>query len=91
MIWGFEDWEFWISMLKDSGEVVKLPLTGFYYRIRGGSRRKSVDQRARQLTYQFINEKHKEFIFRHLKGPIRRSKTWSKPFNMLVNWLGIRY
>jgi len=91
MTWGFEDWEFWIAMLKESGEVVKLPFTGFYYRIRGGSRRKSVDQRARQLTYQFINEKHRDFIYLHLKGPIRSSKTWSKPVNTILHWLGIRY
>lgn len=89
MTWGFEDWEFWISMLKDSGEVVKLPIIGFYYRIRKRSRRKSVDQKGRQLTYSFINKKHKEFIYKHLNGPIRKSKTWSKPINTLYQLLGI--
>lgn len=89
MTWGFEDWEFWISMLKDSGEVVKLPMVGFFYRIRTGSRRKSVDQDGRQLTYQFINRKHRDFIYSHLGGPIRRSKTWSKLINTMGNWLGM--
>ncbi|WP_209331427.1 glycosyltransferase family A protein [Lunatimonas salinarum] len=91
MTWGFEDWEFWIAMLKDTGEVIKLPFTGFYYRIRGGSRRKSVDRQARQRTYRFINDKHRDFIYQHLNGPIRKSKTWSKLINTLENWLLIRH
>jgi glycosyltransferase involved in cell wall biosynthesis len=30
---GREDWDFWISLLKDGGKVVKLPLVGFKYRM----------------------------------------------------------
>ena len=89
MTWGFEDWEFWISMLKETGEVVQLPFVGFYYRIQKKSRRKSVNQKGRQLTYSFINQKHKEFIYQHLNGPIRKSKTWSKPINTIYRLLGI--
>ena len=33
MIYGWEDWEFWIRMLKDGGEVLRLDFTGFYYRV----------------------------------------------------------
>ena len=29
---GFEDWDFWISMLKKGGKVFELPYTCFYYR-----------------------------------------------------------
>ncbi|EON77050.1 glycosyltransferase [Lunatimonas lonarensis] len=90
MTWGFEDWEFWISMLKNEGEVVKLPIKGFFYRIRPGSRRKSVDQGGRQLTYQFINRKHADFIYKYLNGPIRKSKTWSKLINTFYKWMGIK-
>src|SRR5690554_5578913 len=31
MVWGREDWEFWITMLKNGGKVVKLPIIGFCY------------------------------------------------------------
>ncbi|WP_114747684.1 glycosyltransferase family 2 protein [Pleomorphovibrio marinus] len=89
MTWGFEDWEFWISMLKEEGEVVQLPITGFYYRIRKGSRRKGVSARDRQLTYSFINTKHKDFIYAQLGGPIRKSKTWSKQINRLLKRIGL--
>lgn len=34
-----EDWEFWISMLKDGGKVVKLPEIGLFYRVREQSKR----------------------------------------------------
>ncbi|WP_158856284.1 glycosyltransferase family 2 protein [Lunatibacter salilacus] len=89
MTWGFEDWEFWISMLKEGGEVVQLPIVGFFYRIQKKSRRKSVDRKGRQLTYSFINHKHKDFIYQHLNGPIRKSKTWSRPINTIYRFLGI--
>jgi glycosyltransferase involved in cell wall biosynthesis len=89
MAWGFEDWEFWIAMLKDGGEVVQLPFVGFYYRVQKKSRRKSVDRKGRLLTYSFINQKHKDFIFKYLNGPIRKSKTWSKPINTFYRFLGI--
>lgn len=88
MTWGFEDWEFWISMLKEGGEVVKLPITGFFYRIRKGSRRKEISIRERQLTYSYINKKHKTFIYEQLGGPIRKSKTWSKQINSFLKLIG---
>jgi glycosyltransferase involved in cell wall biosynthesis len=89
MTWGFEDWEFWISMLKDGGKVVRLPITGFFYRIRKQSRRKSVTKRGRDLSVNFINEKHRDFIYEHLHGPLRKSKTWSKPINLFLKTLGL--
>ncbi len=89
MTWGFEDWEFWISMLKNGGKVVKLPLVGFYYRIRKGSRRKRVSSRDRQRTYAFINLKHREFIHSHLGGPIHKSKSLSKIINQFLTFIGL--
>lgn len=89
LTWGFEDWEFWVSMLKEKGEVVQLPFVGFFYRIQKKSRRKSVNQKGRQLTYSLINQKHKDFIYQYLNGPIRKSKTWSKPINTVYRFLGI--
>lgn len=81
MIWGFEDWEFWISLLKSGGIVIKLPFTGFFYRIQPNSRRKSVNSLGRRKTVDFINKKHREFIHAQLGGPLRYQKSLSKTIN----------
>lgn len=40
---GWEDWDFWIGLLKDGGEVIKLPEINFYYRIKTSSRNTTVN------------------------------------------------
>jgi len=81
MTWGYEDWEFWISMLQGGGEVVQLPFVGFYYRTSPSSRRKSVKREGKRKTIDFLNKKHKEFFYRELDGPLRSSRTHSKKIN----------
>jgi len=85
MTWGWEDWEFWISLLENGGEVVRLPITGFYYRVRKGSRRKSTNRDAKRKTVELINLKHKGFIFQQLHGPLRINRSWSSAINRLEN------
>ncbi|ERM84243.1 hypothetical protein P872_15790 [Rhodonellum psychrophilum GCM71 = DSM 17998] len=85
MTWGWEDWEFWMNMLKTGGEVVKLPITGFYYRIRKGSRRKTTNKEAKQKTIDLINDKHADFLKAHLGGPLRNPRSWSKEINRVYN------
>jgi glycosyltransferase involved in cell wall biosynthesis len=84
MTWGWEDWEFWISLLEDGGEVVKLPITGYFYRVRKGSRRKSTNREAKRKTVELINLKHKEFIYKYLHGPLRIPRTWSSTINRVA-------
>ena len=86
MTWGWEDWEFWINMLKSGGEVVKLPITGFYYRIREGSRRKTTNKEAKQKTIDLINEKHGGFLKEQIGGPLRNPRSWSVLINKISNW-----
>lgn len=78
---GWEDWEFWISMLKSGGKVEKLSMVGFYYRIREGSRRKSTDLEAKKMTIQLLNQKHPEFFDYFLFGPLRNPRGLSKFIN----------
>jgi glycosyltransferase involved in cell wall biosynthesis len=85
MTWGWEDWEFWISLLKNGGEVVKLPITGFFYRVTKGSRRKSTNKEAKRKTIELINIKHKEFLFQYLHGPLRINRSWSSFINWVLN------
>lgn len=86
MTWGWEDWEFWISMLEDGGEVYKIPKVGFYYRIKEHSRRKGTNKEAKKKTIDFINERHKNFIFSKLKGPLRYSRSNSKLINTITQF-----
>jgi glycosyltransferase involved in cell wall biosynthesis len=71
MIHGIEDWDFWISMLKNGGEVYKLDYTGFYYRITIHSRTIKLFQEGKiKLMYQYIFNKHKDFFIPYLTDPL---------------------
>ncbi|HLW19113.1 MAG TPA: glycosyltransferase family A protein [Cyclobacteriaceae bacterium] len=87
-IWGREDWEFWISMLKEGGEVVKLPIVGFYYRVSPHSRRKTMNNLKKKKLIAYINIKHRDFIHKMLKGPLRFQRSLSKPYNIILNAIG---
>lgn len=86
---GREDWEFWIKMLKNGGDVVQLPFVGFFYRLTPGSKRKKTgtNQKKRERI-AYLNAKHGDFFKRELNGPLRFQRTWSKPYNTLLRWLG---
>jgi glycosyltransferase involved in cell wall biosynthesis len=83
MTWGWEDWEFWINLLKSGGEVVKLPETGFYYRIRKNSRRKSTNKDSKHRTIDLINSKHLDFLKAQINGPLRYKRSLSPLINSI--------
>ncbi|MBL7969161.1 MAG: glycosyltransferase family 2 protein [Prolixibacteraceae bacterium] len=84
MTWALEDWDFWISMLKNGGGVYRLPFVGFYYRIRKNSRTENARNGGLELTINYFNEKHKEFIYKKLGGPLRRRKKMSRFINFIT-------
>lgn len=81
---GWEDWEFWISMLKDGGQAVQLPLTGFYYRIHSTSRRKSFQNEDKKQAINYLNKKHSDFFWKHIYGPLRAQRSVSKYYNRIA-------
>jgi glycosyltransferase involved in cell wall biosynthesis len=86
---GREDWEFWIKMLKNGGEVVQLPILGFFYRLTPHSKRKktgTTQKKKERIAY--LNAKHMDFFERELNGPLRIQRSWSKPYNTLLKLLG---
>jgi glycosyltransferase involved in cell wall biosynthesis len=88
---GREDWEFWIKLLKNGGEVVQLPEVGFFYRLTATSKRKKTGGTAfKKARIAYLNEKHADFFERELNGPLRIQRTWSKPYNTLLKLLGKR-
>lgn len=59
---GFEDWEFWIALLKDGGQVIRLDYLGFFYRIKHTSRTKKINQSFRNSLFKYISIKHADFF-----------------------------
>jgi glycosyltransferase involved in cell wall biosynthesis len=91
MTWALEDWDFWISLLKNGGEVYRLPFVGFYYRIRKNSRTECARNGGLELTIAYFNEKHKEFIYKKLGGPLRRRKKLSRFINFITGTTFVLY
>ncbi len=75
-----EDWEFWISILKDGGKVVKLPEISLHYRVRKNSKRVS-DRKLKRHVIDILNIRHPEFFERELGGPLRYHRSWSRLIN----------
>jgi len=68
---GMEDWEFWISLLKEKGrKVLKLPMVGFYYRIRGKSMVENIDPSKKMKNYEYVCKKHIDFVMEQTGNPI---------------------
>lgn len=85
---GREDWEFWIKMLKNGGEVVQLPFVGFYYRMTPDSKRKKTGTgRKKRERIDYLNAKHMDFFERELNGPLRFQRSWSRRYNTLLRWI----
>jgi glycosyltransferase involved in cell wall biosynthesis len=69
LVYGWEDWDFWISLLKDHGEVFKIKETGFYYRIKEVSMIKEMSSHGndkKSITHNIIYRKHIEFFTKEL-------------------------
>ncbi len=62
MIYGLEDWEFWISILKTGGEVYKLDYLGFYYRTKKSSMAIDITNEQRKWSQTYVTSKHLHFI-----------------------------
>ncbi len=77
-----EDWEFWINMLKDGGEVVRLPEVGLRYRVQKHSKRVS-DRKMKHHVIDVLNSRHPEFFERWLGGPLRYRRSWSHLINTI--------
>jgi glycosyltransferase involved in cell wall biosynthesis len=68
MVYGLEDWEFWIAILKNGGTVKKLDSVCFYYRVKEVSMIKSLHNDAvkQQLKYEYLSFKHIDFFLAEL-------------------------
>lgn len=66
LIFGLEDWDFWISILKDGGKVYKINKTCFYYRMKEQSMiTELIDEKRIKMT-RIISKKHIDFFHEYL-------------------------
>ncbi len=69
---GYEDWDFWLTLLEKAGEpkVLQLPGLCFYYRTRKRSRNKGVTDEALQEIRRKLWEKHKALYAKYFCNPL---------------------
>lgn len=70
LIYGWEDWDFWISLIKNGGKVYKIREICFYYRIKETSMIKEMSSdngdMKKMTTHNMIYKKHIEFFTKEL-------------------------
>lgn len=69
MRYGFEDWDFWLSILQNGGEVCQLDEVLFYYRIRRKSMARSLSLEKIKLLRKQIWENHRALYASHFLDP----------------------
>jgi len=62
MQYGWEDWEFWISLLKYGGDVKQIDKVGFYYRVNKKSREKNLVADQMKSLLEYLSIKHADFF-----------------------------
>lgn len=62
MIYGWEDWEIWIALLKNGGKVKQLDEVGFYYRIKSVSMLKQINKEKGDYLLNYLSVKHADFF-----------------------------
>jgi glycosyltransferase involved in cell wall biosynthesis len=69
MIEGFEDWDFWIRIIKDGGQIKCAEDAIFYYRLLRSSRNSNIDiEKESRLRYK-LWENHKELYSKYFVDP----------------------
>jgi len=71
---GYEDWDFWLSLLKNGGDVYQIPETYFYYRIRNNSMARIIDEKLNEDLCNRIYRRHFETYLKY----------WGSPFEMIA-------
>ncbi|MFV0175486.1 glycosyltransferase family 2 protein [Empedobacter falsenii] len=68
---GYEDWEFWISILNVNSKCYKIPSINFYYRAKENSMTKDFHyfENEKIQTLKYIYKKHSIFFIDHIKIP----------------------
>jgi len=65
MVHGWEDWDFWLSMVELGRRFVQVPEATFYYRTRAESRDSKMKSRHKLLMYLSLVLSHKKLYAHH--------------------------
>jgi len=65
MLFGWEDWDFWIALTGLGRRVVRLPNTLFYYRVRSVSRDHSLRYLQKLQMYLLMIRRNRKLYLRH--------------------------
>ncbi|MFV5694955.1 glycosyltransferase family 2 protein [Flavobacterium sp. LB3P122] len=65
MIFGWEDWELWIAILKNGGNVKCLEEVGFYYRIKSNSMLRTINSDNEIAILNYLSIKHADFYVKY--------------------------
>lgn len=83
MVYGWEDWDFWISLSELNKQVVKIPEPLFYYRVRNESRDHSLRFHQKIAMMSVMVLRHKRLYLRNLDLLVKRM------FNLLLGRLKV--
>jgi glycosyltransferase involved in cell wall biosynthesis len=66
MVYGLEDWEFWIAILKNDGKVFRMNVIQFYYRIKEKSMITEISEANQIYLENYVSQKHVNFFIKNL-------------------------
>ncbi len=67
MIYGWEDYEFWLSLIEKGRKVVRLPETLFCYRVASDSMVRSKEKWQKVEMFRRIYQRHQQLIGEHIE------------------------
>jgi glycosyltransferase involved in cell wall biosynthesis len=70
MKYGFEDWDFWLSIIETGGQVYKIPKTLFYYRVKDQSMVSQLSDDKKNLLRRRIYANHTELYAKLFHDPL---------------------
>ena len=91
MIYGLEDWEFWISLLKNGGSVKKINEVGFFYRVKSQSMVTNLSNDKLKYLHEYLSIKHADFFvkqfgsFKALKNRISDNENKLRSEKFVIN------
>lgn len=96
MIYGFEDWDLWISFLKIGCKFYKIPKVHFYYRVKENSMIDDMnkDAKKKEKMYNQIFLNHQDFFIKKIGNPILNKleldiikNSYSYKIGSIIMWL----
>jgi glycosyltransferase involved in cell wall biosynthesis len=90
MKFGWEDWDFWLSLLEQGRAVHRIPQVLFYYRVKKGSMIKNLSLDKQRMMYKQLFENHSKLYtdnIDHLFVAVEKYRTsWKYHFKARIGY-----